>query len=310
MTFCHKRELLLRNFTWSKINHFRLIGMSTNTIEKDPNTLKLGIDIGGTTVKAALVAHGDTIVRRAACPTDADDIAGCIRKLCELLGIDVPDFVGVCSPGVIDSSSGIIHFAGNLGWRDYPLKSMLENELNTTVRVEHDVRCGARAESLYGCGYPSFVYLALGTGLSIAPVVGRTALNLHPWCGEIGQLVLPENGGRRIEELAAAGGIMSRWGDSVENLVSSVESDSEAADIWNILIDSVARCISYSVGLLGPLPVVVGGGISGAGSALFTPLQELVAKYCGVIPAPPIEKAVLGADSQLLGAANLPAATP
>ena len=124
-----------------------------------PVPAAIGIDIGGTTVKGALVGQDGSVLGTAdPRATPVDDVPGLVGAVVGLVrrldaGRGVP--VGVCVPGIIDEALGVGVLSANLGWRGAPLRRLLSAALGSPVALGHDVRCGALAESLWGWAKPT-----------------------------------------------------------------------------------------------------------------------------------------------------------
>src|SRR4051794_18165012 len=132
------------------------------------------LDVGGTSIKAALInRHGDVRlqVRR---PTGVefgpaavvDGILSFAHDLVETADLDVVA-VGVCVPGTVDADSGIARHAVNLGWRDIPLVRLLGERTGVPVALGHDVRTAVLAEARSGVDpHGSMFFMAIGTGIA------------------------------------------------------------------------------------------------------------------------------------------------
>ena len=148
----------------------------------------IGLDVGGTVLKAVAVGPDGCVTRRvrqltgASCGPEA-----VVTRIAELLAafarqVDTDGSparaVGVGVPGIIDEQAGVARFAGNLGWRDLPLRDILEERLSLPVVLGHDVRQGAVAEGLMGAarGVDDYAFIAIGTGIAAAVM-----LRGRPW---------------------------------------------------------------------------------------------------------------------------------
>lgn len=177
----------------------------------------IGIDIGGTKIRSALIDASGTVLTEDERPTPArsgveavlaaaaqsaeaviaqadgdgrpsgDDPRGGIRAHIRVVGVGVP--------GTVDDSTGIAIRAGNLaGWRNVPLVHQLEQRLKLPVRIINDVRAGAYAEWLWGAGeglQSPFLYFNVGTGISVALIVdGVIYEGASNAAGEFGHSIL------------------------------------------------------------------------------------------------------------------------
>src|SRR5256885_10815649 len=121
--------------------------------------LVAAIDLGGTSIKAALLdstlnpVHSTRVpTRRIGDVVDVDQLGELIETLTgdatghdgQLVG------VGVVTPGIVDSDLGVVRFGANLGWRDLPLRERLVGRTKLPMRIGHDVRAGGLAEFTVG----------------------------------------------------------------------------------------------------------------------------------------------------------------
>lgn len=139
----------------------------------------LGLDIGGTKCAAILGDADGKVIDRAQWPSQANRgpeamIADAVRHAQNLMarhgGVRA---AGVSIGGPLDQDAGVIHEPPNLpGWRDVPLKAVLERELSLPVRVEHDAAACAMAEHRWGAakGATRAAYLTCGTGFGVGLV--------------------------------------------------------------------------------------------------------------------------------------------
>ncbi|MCX7542649.1 ROK family protein [Corynebacterium sp. P5848] len=299
--------------------------MSGNTRHQVTTTpWALGIDVGGTAIKAAIVDQtGDTHhPLTIPTPTDpralADTTVEVTRELTRWArsnGVSTVDTIGVNIPGIIDEVRGISVFSANLGWRNEPIAAMLEDSLRRPVALGHDVRSGALAESRWGVAYPDFFFLAIGTGISAVVINGHQPMTTWQWAGEIGQVLVPGYDGALmpLEQVCSAAGIGHRGaslglvpeGAGSREVFELVDQGNvQATEIADTACETLGRFLAPVVATLGPIPVVISGGMAARGDKLLTPIREALTRYLGVVPAPThIEVARLGVDAQVRGAA-------
>ncbi|MFH1143834.1 MAG: ROK family protein, partial [Candidatus Eisenbacteria bacterium] len=157
----------------------------------------LGLDIGGTAIKAGWVRPSGEVTAFFTFPTPIDRpqddaIRLIARALLDFCDGDTPLAVGVGCAGLVSSRSGIVHVSPNLPlWREAPLGPLLAQELGSPVFVLNDANAFALAEARVGAGggFSPVVALTLGTGVGGAIVVdGRLAEGLHGFGGEVGHM--------------------------------------------------------------------------------------------------------------------------
>lgn len=167
----------------------------------------IGVDVGGTSVKAGVVDEAGHILVKGSTPTLAkrsyewviQDIADlCLRVARQA---DVPmeeiESIGVGVPGICDMKTGIIPFCTNLGWHDVPFVSELQKHIDKPVWVENDATVAGYAESIAGvsAGTQSSVFITLGTGVGGGIVInGKPYSGAHGIGSEIGHMILKMDG--------------------------------------------------------------------------------------------------------------------
>jgi glucokinase len=276
----------------------------------------VGIDVGGTTIKAvAIDGLGEVLDRRTA-PTPRDDVSGlrtadAVAELLVALGASA-GAAGMVAPGIVDAERGVILRSQNLGWHELPLAALVGQAWGHAVPLGHDVRAGAAAEHRWGAGAGGSgltAFLPIGTGISIA-VAGAETAPITPWAGEIGMLTpFGGDGLANLESIAAGPAIARAAGmESARAVAEAVDrGDPRALEAWDAAVAVIADAAAWVTALLSPARVVIGGGVSGAGDTLLAPLRTAVARRLTILPAPRIVAATLGPWAGAIGAALLAA---
>lgn len=125
--------------------------------------------------------------------------AGCLAEIEKNNSLPRSAIVGagVAIPGLINSRTGLVNVAANLGWRNVQLRALLERRLGVPVRVEHLGRAKAQAEALWGKGrnHRNFVCLEIGSGIGAGIVVhGRILRGAKGMGGEVGHMPIDPAG--------------------------------------------------------------------------------------------------------------------
>jgi glucokinase len=162
----------------------------------------LGVDLGGTKIKVALIDLSGAILNSREIPTNASEGFPSVKKrlissILELIEHDSPKGVGIGIAGQIDPRNEEIIFAPNLNWRNLDLKSDLQKELNLPVSIIGDVKAATIGEWKFGAGKDSndFVCLFFGTGIGAGIVIdGRLILGPNHTAGELGHTVIDLHG--------------------------------------------------------------------------------------------------------------------
>ena len=275
--------------------------------------LRVGVDIGGSKVAVLVVAaDGAVLARRsvAAVSSEPDDaiaqITGVIRDAVAEAGATMAEVeaVGLGVPGRVDTASGDVTFAVNLGWQHLPLGRRLATSLGVPCVVENDVRAaavGLHRDAQFR-GPDDLVYLGIGTGISAGVVLdGRLHRGVRGLAGEIGHVVLDPDGsacacGLRgcFETIAGGAGIAraartaidageatslaggdgtgrdrASDGPSAADVFAAAETgDPLARRLVDTAAAAIARMIHELVLAYDVELVVIGGGISRAGAPL------------------------------------------
>ena len=270
----------------------------------------LGVDVGGTAIKTWWRGSaGETV------PTPKDDPSGerTASVIADLAaGLPGVAAIGMATPGIVDDDAGVCRMSVNLGWREVPVRALVEARTGLPAALTHDVRAGAVAERLTGAGAGRpgpLVFAPAGTGLALAVVDADARPIGTGWAGEVGQLRygLGPHAGLRVEEVASAGGLAKRFGTSeaVEVLTARNAGDATAAARWDETVDALAEVLAWTVALIAPGTVVVGGGLVRAGDDLLVPLRAALAARLAGFPEPVVVPAAHGTAAAAIGAAHL-----
>ncbi len=300
----------------------------------------VGIDLGGTNLRAGLVDASGRILEREARPTRAergpaaviDEIAALAASVAR--GGRAAEGIGVGSPGPLDAETGVVFDAPNLaGWRNVPLKRELEARTGLPVRVENDANAAAFGEAWLGAGRGAriLVCVTLGTGIGGGIVAdGAIVRGTSGVAGEIGHVTIDPGGplcgcGNRgcVEAFASATAVVRAARERIRAGERSALPDDPGLDAAAIAAaarsgDPLAVSVLGGAGthlglaasiiahLLNPDRIVFSGGLAGAGPCLFGPLiAELERRtFPRARAALTIALAGLGDDAGLVGAAR------
>ncbi len=172
------------------------------------NTYRIGVDLGGTNIKAGVVNENNEIVAQHSMPTlaqrtwtlIADDIVESVKIATEKANISLEDCVGVGmgTPGTVDVEKGLIVYSNNfLDFSEIPMQKHLEEALKLPVKMSNDANCAALGEFVAGAAkeYNSVVLITLGTGVGTGFVLdGKIFEGGGPGGAEGGHMVIVENG--------------------------------------------------------------------------------------------------------------------
>jgi glucokinase len=289
----------------------------------------VALDVGGTTIKAALVDRHGTVMARLRRPTPSrdagpDQVLAVIRAtIDELAGPRRASVlaVGLVVTGIVDERRGMAVHSQNVGWRDVPVRSLVEQATGLPVGFGHDVRAGTLAEWRLGAGrgLEDLVFVPIGTGVSAGVVVGGRLVTGDGYAGEIGHVDVGHGepcrcGGRGcVEALASAAAIARRYGAASGRPVAGarevaerlVAGDPIARRVWDEATGALALALAWTSAVLAPQAILLGGGLARSGSLLLEPLALGLGRHLGVVRRPRLLPAALGDDAGLLGAALL-----
>jgi glucokinase len=275
----------------------------------------LAIDIGGTNFSMALFRDGQMISRE----TRATDRAGGRAWMLEQIGaigdswqaVHPITAIGVGFGGPVFFHSQQVVFSTHVGgWQDFDLPAWLRQRFSAPVLMDNDANVGAIGEGLHGAGagYRPLFFMTLSTGIGGGIL---TANGLYrgadSYAGEIGHLNVRPDGPACLcgsngcfERMCCGLWLEKDYGLSAQQLMQ------DPAFVARYVVD-LARGLKAAVMLLNPARIVIGGGISKAGDALFVPLRAELRRQVtdwskarlDVVPA------MLGADYVLWGAYEL-----
>jgi glucokinase len=322
--------------------------ISQGPLGSDGRSLLVGVDVGGSKIAVLVVDEELGIHARRTIPSAVGAPGEAARHIAEAVTgtladagarIDRVVAIGVGVPGRVDRWSGVVSLAVNLGWRRLPLRSELEAILGVRCAIENDVRAAAAGileRRLLG-SVTDFVYLSVGTGISAGIVLsGRVHRGTRGLAGEVGHVVVDVAGDvcpcgvrgcletiasgpaiARAVERAIAGGAESVLAGRSPIQPAEVYAAAAGGDgLANEVIDhagrSLARAIHSLVMTYDLERVVLGGGVTGAGSAFLDPiLAELEAMRrasdlaAEMLPPGSVTLSPDGADSGAWGAVSV-----
>ncbi|MDO5494434.1 MAG: ROK family protein [bacterium] len=274
----------------------------------------IGIDVGGTAIKYGIVDGLGRITHTGTrpTPTSSPEITAALTEIAadlDATGIDPRLPAGVAVPGIVDEERGIGVWSANLGWRDAPLAAEFSKALGREVALGHDVRCGAIAEAEYTDAGPDLFFVAIGTGISAALVLGGRHVITGGWAGEIGQYRVEHEGELvPLEKVASSAAIARTYSRITGQTVAGAKEVFEAPDAREIIADALSHLgevLAASASTLGPVPIRIGGAAVRSGEDLFGPLRAELTRRLPEQAIPTITAAELGASAQVVGAATL-----
>ncbi len=282
--------------------------MTTQAPHKGEQGMRVGVDIGGTKTLAVAVGADGAIAQQLRLPTGfgsdavlatAVDAVTQLAGLAGLSGTREFDSIGVGIPGAVDSSTGRVSHAVNLGFDGLDLGDELTALLGLDVRVENDVNAAALG-AFHLLGTPashSMAYLGLGTGLAAGIVLGgRLWRGSRGTAGEIGHIPIDPDGplcscGQRgcLEMVASGSAITRQWPTDDPQPVralfaAAAAGEPLAVEVKRGLVDSIAAAVRMLVLSFDVDSVVIGGGLSSLGGELLTEVRATLVRWAETSP--------------------------
>jgi len=309
----------------------------------------VGIDLGGTNIVAGVVDEEYNIIAKAStktnCPRPEKEIADDMARMAleavknAKLTIDDSEWIGVGTPGIANSSTGIIEYSNNLGFKDTPMVKYIQETIDKPVFIENDANAAAYGEFVAGAakGAKNAVCITLGTGVGGGIIIdGKIYAGSNFAGAEIGHTVIEVDGvqcscGRKgcFEAYSSATGLirmtkesMAQNPDSIMNQVAEEKGkvtartsfdcmragDKYAKAVVDKYIKYLAAGITNTINIFQPDVLCIGGGVCNEGDPLLLPVKELVKNEVYTRNSEKnteIVIAKLGNDAGIIGAAFL-----
>ena len=281
---------------------------------------RLGIDLGGTNIVAGVVDEEYNIVAKASCKTDVprpekeicDSMAEIALEAIKNANISIDDVesIGIGVPGAVNPETGVIEYSANLFFHNWSIVEMMEERLNTKVKIENDANAAALGEYLAGSakGAKNAIAITLGTGVGGGIIIDGKIYSGSNFAGaELGHMVIVKGGkecacGRQgcWEAYASATGLINLTkekiltekpefsymlklcDDDISNVSGKTAFDAMAAgdpiakQVVEEYISYLATGVVNIINIFQPDVLCVGGGVSNQGENLLAPLRAIV----------------------------------
>ena len=268
-------------------------------------TTTIGIDVGGTHIDAALVDPSGHIVQQRETPTRrgsqavVHDIAALCGKILESCALERrPTAIGIGIPGTVESESGTVKHALNVGIEELNLREAVEQLIPLPVYLSNDVNAAAlAADRMITNGHGTTVFLNFGTGLAAGIVIdGSLLTGMHGGIGEIGHIPVDPQGlpcdcGQRgcLETVASGGAIARQWPTTApyparDMLDHAAMGDGHAVAIRQRLFTGMAQSIQLMAQTFDPDVITLGGGMLKLGEPLLAGVRHSIETIEGRSP--------------------------
>lgn len=297
-------------------------------------TRLVGIDLGGTSIRAAMATgaatHGDRVQRRTPHADGPEAVlAVCAQAAREAAG-GTPDGVAIGIPGPLDPKGGVVYAAPHLqGWTNVGARDILEGQLGCPVAVHNDANLAGYAEWVAGAGREAdpFLFVTVSTGIGGAIIHGGDLYGgASGSAAEIGHLAVAPGGpacGQGhpgcLEGLASGTAIAERLSDELAHgersmvaagadaggvAVAARAGDELCLRLYREAGQALGRALGGVINLLSPAVIVIGGGMLNNIDLLEVPLHSGIGEIAFAVPAERcrVEHAALGTDAGLVGA--------
>jgi glucokinase len=295
----------------------------------------IAIDLGGTNLKCALLDSALRIKAKSLFDTKSFNNK---QRLISGITASIGSFiskqnlsrnsilgVGIGLPGPVNTFNGVVHFLPNIpGWKNVELKKILEQKTGLPVFIDNDAKLMAIAEHKTGSakGYRNVLCLTLGTGVGGGLIINNLLYRgFDNAAGEVGHMPLNESGpvcgcgSRACLEAYIGNSKITRdarklfgYKITLEEVSSLASSNNNKAKLfWDTVGRKLGLALSGIVNLLNLDAIVIGGGVSGAGTVLFKSVRETILERAMSVQAKRVRvfKARLGNNAGVIGAGYL-----
>ena len=278
----------------------------------------VGIDLGGTNIVAGVVDENYNIISKASTKTNcprpekeiADDMAKMALQAVKNANLEISDieWIGIGTPGIANSATGIIERANNLGFVNTPMVKYIKETIDKPVFIENDANAAAYGEFVAGAAKEArnAICVTLGTGVGAGIIIDGKIYSGSNYAGaEIGHTVIEVDGaecscGRKgcFEAYSSATGLirmskeaMEKTPDSIMNKMAQEKGgkvtartsfdamragDKSAKEVVDKYIKYLAAGITNTINIFQPDILCIGGGVCNEGDPLLLPVKALV----------------------------------
>lgn len=247
--------------------------------------LIIGIDIGGTNIRCALVSKDKGVLSYTKERVhNKDSKEAIVKQLTQIIGIHFSQKVkgiGVGVPAIVDLEKGMLYEAFNLpGWKKVHLKAMLEKRYKVPVRINNDANCFALGEKCFGSAkkYKNIVGVILGTGFG-AGIIINNMLYCGKNCaaGEFGRVLLKD---KTVEDYCSGKFFINKYNLPGENLYAMAkQNNTKGLKAFKEFGDNLGLGVSAVINSIDPEIIVLGGSVSKAYKLFKEPFLASLKKH-------------------------------
>ena len=291
---------------------------------------KIGIDLGGTKIEGILLDQQNQVLERIRVPTQQENGYEAILSRIVTLIKDIQSrsdqaaSIGICTPGAIEPTEGVLKNSNTVCLNGKPLKNDLESALDCSIEMENDANCFALAEAALGAakGYSTVFGVIMGSGVGGGIVFSQRIHRGRLFiAGEWGHITLHPNGlncycGRQgcVEKYISGTALEKRWNEldgenlALDQIVSKFDPlpDDRYRKWKTEFLDNFGRALATVINIVDPDAIVLGGGVSNI-PFLYNEGSKLVQNNTfSTFSDTPILPNQLGDSAGVFGAALLP----
>lgn len=297
--------------------------------------LAIGIDLGGTNLRVALVTRDGEIIRKEKEPTSEKILDSLFRLSDSIFSEDIAG-IGLGVAGLVDRKGGKIAISPNIpALEGINLVKEIREKFRVPVFIENDANAAALGEKWIGTGkeFSDFVLFTLGTGIGGGIVKDKKLLNV---AAELGHMTIKVNGEKCfcgnsgcLESYASARAIVSRVVSALEKGRESMLKQSHSGNFYKLSVEDIYRMalegdslardvikeagkhlgigIANIVNVMSPEAIILAGGLTGAWDIYIQEaIQEASKRAFKVLfDAVKIIPSLLGDDAGIIGSAGL-----
>ncbi len=298
------------------------------------NHFTIGVDVGGTNVKLGLVDSKGGIRARAGLKTKGyirrkdqliDGIVGSVEQILHKNKINKKHIsgVGLGVPGLVNFQKGTVASLTNIpGWRNVPLRDILQKKLGVPVLVDNDVNVICLGEWRYGAGkgYKNMICITLGTGVGGGLILNNALYRGEGFAaGEIGHIPINEQGPRCkcggmgcFEHYVGNQTLLARAAKIFKNKDIQLpdvfhlasQGNALAIQFWQEAGTHIGNALVGLINLLNPRLIVIGGGVSNNLKFMNSAIRRVIKDHAMKVPRDMVKitRAKLGDDAGIIGA--------
>jgi glucokinase len=296
------------------------------------NHYVIGIDIGGTNIKIGLVDKKGLVRARGHLSTK--DFIHSKTKLIEAIVLGCQDIlkkygikksqvsgIGIGLPGLVNTKKSLVYSLTNIpGWKNVPLKKIIEKKIKIPTFIDNDVNVMTLAEWKYGAGrgMKNMVCITIGTGLGGGLVINNQLYRGEGFAaGELGHIPINEKGqkcncgGWGCLETYAGNRYLNVRAKNIFHKKITLEEitckaslgEKKAIVFWKEVAEHIGNGLTGVVNVLNPSCIVIGGGIAKAHQHMFQTIRLTIKKRAMHVQGKMVRivKSRLGSDAGIIG---------